>query len=180
MVAVRGDDLSGVPALAERFGVVIANHNAPDQLVLAGTNEALLATSEALRARSLRAARLPVGGAFHTPLMADAARAFRRALADVRLRPASCSTLCTTTVAPFGDVTEDLLQGMTRPVCWHQSILRLHADGVDHFVEVGPGRVLTRLVRRILGDGVVAVTAADLESHAAPRAGDIVGRDNDA
>ncbi len=166
MVVVRSADLSGVPALAERYGVVIANDNAPDQLVLSGERGALHAVSEALRTSGVRAARLPVGGAFHSPLMAGAAQELRRALLEGRLRPANCATLCTTTVAPFGDVAEDLVQGMTRAVRWRQSIERLREDGISHFVEVGPGRVLTRLTRRTLGDDVIAFTAADLLSHA--------------
>lgn len=167
MLAVAGADLSGVAALAGHFGVVVANDNAPGQLVLSGPSGALAAAAEALRADGLRAVRLPVAGGFHSPLMAGAAAEFRAAIADVEIRPVTLTALCTTTVEPFADIAEELVMGITQPVCWRQSIERLHADGVSCFVEVGPGRVLTRLVRRTLGDGVIAVTAADVLSGAA-------------
>lgn len=168
MVAVRGGDLSGVQALAEPFGVVVANDNAPGHLVLSGASKALKAVSEMLRTSGLRTAWLPVAGAFHSPVMADAARAFREALTGVRMRPPNCATLCTTTVAPFNDVADDLVLGITRPVRWRQSVQRLHADGIDYFIEVGPGRGLTQLVRRTLGNTVTAVTATEAMSHTVP------------
>jgi [acyl-carrier-protein] S-malonyltransferase len=164
MVAVSGPKLAAVDSLASKFGVVVANDNAPGQLVLSGRIEMLHAITAELRARGLRVARLPVGGAFHSSLMADVAVSFRPALADIETKAPICEAMCTTTVAPFGDVVDDLVMGITRPVRWRQSIERLHEEGIERFIEVGPGRVLTRLVRRTLGDETSALTASEVLS----------------
>jgi [acyl-carrier-protein] S-malonyltransferase len=162
MVAVSGSDLSALVPLAERYGVVIANHNSPQQVVLSGPAEAVEEARLAGRQAGLRAMRLPVGGAFHSPLMAGVVDEFAKLVEEVDFRPPQLQAICTTTAAPFSDIGAELVQGIVRPVLWHQSLERLRRDGFALMVEAGPGRVLTRLARRTYGEAVEVRTAEDV------------------
>jgi [acyl-carrier-protein] S-malonyltransferase len=151
MLAVLGHDRPTVEAVARDHGLTVANDNAPEQLVLSGPAAALEAAGSVLRRRGLRSHRLPVGGAFHSPAMTPAVAPFRAALERVELCPPDVPVLSCATAEPFGaDVRERLADALVRPVRWLELLRALHARGVTRFLEAGPGRVLTGLVRRSL------------------------------
>jgi malonyl CoA-acyl carrier protein transacylase len=120
--------------------------------VLSGERAHLAAAAEAAREAGLRAMDLPVTGAFHSPMMAGAVPEFTAALEKVEVRPARIPVLSAVTTEPFDDVRARLAQALTMPVRWRETMLALHDLGVERFVEVGPGRVLTGLAKRTLRD----------------------------
>jgi acyl transferase domain-containing protein len=158
MIAISGPSFESLPAIMERCGVVIANDNAPHQVVLSGPAAAIERTREEVTAAGLRAVRLPVRGAFHSPLMADVSLMFRSAVTEIEFRQPQLLALCSTTCAPFSDMEEELALGITRPVLWRQSVEYLHGAGFRRVVEAGPGTVLSRLVQQTVGDALDIVT----------------------
>jgi [acyl-carrier-protein] S-malonyltransferase len=140
--------------LADAHGLAVANDNSPQQVVLSGDRarfEGLMAAAQELR---LRVTELPVTGAFHSPMMAEAVPAFTAALQRVEVSPSAdgVTVLSAVTAAPFEDLRAQLAQALTMPVRWRETLLAMHDRGADRFVEVGPGRVLTGLVKRTLSD----------------------------
>jgi malonyl CoA-acyl carrier protein transacylase len=95
---------------------------------------------------------LAVTGAFHSPMMDSAEPEFAGALARVAIESPRVPVLSAVTAAPFEDIRELLARALTSPVRWRETILALHGLGADRFVEVGPGRVLTGLLKRTLKD----------------------------
>jgi malonyl CoA-acyl carrier protein transacylase len=146
MVAVLGEDDAAVRAAAAEHGLTVANDNAPGQLVLSGRIEGI----EAVDASPLRTRRLPVSGAFHSPLMAPAAQELAAALEQVELRAPRFPVISNGTAAPFVDPRAELVENLLSPVRWRETVLVLGDLGIEDFVELGPGRVLTGLVKRIL------------------------------
>ena len=173
MMAVLGLDDDDVAAACQRSEgeAWVANYNAPGQVVIAGDPVALVEVAEI--ARSLGAKRVlafPVGGAFHTPFMTPARDRLRKALATVTFHPAEPVVVANVDARPHpepGDWPGLLSAQLCGPVRWRQSLATLHGAGARTFVELGPGGVLTGLVKRALPpDGVTAVsvaTPADLE-----------------
>jgi [acyl-carrier-protein] S-malonyltransferase len=151
MLAVLGR-VDGVPALAERLGLVIANDNAPGQVVLSGPDDALDSARAELKEAGVRTVPLRVRGAFHSPAMQSAVPAFRAALAEIPFRAPSVTVFSSTTARPFDDIRRRLAEALVRPVRWRQALRALHAAGARRFLEAGPGTVLTGLVRRTLED----------------------------
>ncbi len=156
MLALRTDATAAVQ-IARYSGLAIANENSPDQTVLAGSLEALAHAEEICRERSLRSVRLPVSGAFHSAAMTPAAVPLREALAQLPLRQPEIPVLSGMTAMPFTDPRAELVAALTRPVRWVAVLRALEWRGIDRFVEAGPGRVLTKLVRRT-APGADAVT----------------------
>jgi [acyl-carrier-protein] S-malonyltransferase len=152
MMAVLGGEDESVRALAAGFGLTVANDNAPGQVVLSGASDSLSEARRQLRADGVKAIRLPVAGAFHSPLMASAAEKFRAALEPVQFRRPSLPVFSSTAAAPFEDPRDGLAAALTEPVIWQATLKRMHADGARTFLETGPGDVLTGLVRRTLED----------------------------
>jgi malonyl CoA-acyl carrier protein transacylase len=151
MVAFLGGDAQAVRALADRIGLVVANDNAPGQLVLSGTLDAIAAAEEVAREETgARTRRIDVTGAFHSPLMEPAAARLRAALERTPVAPATLPVYSNGTAAPFTDVRRELAENLLRPVRWRETLLALRAAGVERFVELGPGAVLTGLVKRTL------------------------------
>jgi malonyl CoA-acyl carrier protein transacylase len=138
--------------LADAHGLAVANDNAPQQVVLSGAREALPEAAAAAKALGLRARELPVSGAFHSPMMEGAVPEFAAALARVEVHGGEVPVFSAVTAEPFADVRAQLAQALTMPVRWRQTLLALHAEGAERFVEVGPGRVLTGLAKRTLSD----------------------------
>jgi [acyl-carrier-protein] S-malonyltransferase len=133
--------------------VVAANYNAPGQVVISGSDEGIeRATSALLQAGARRVLRLEVSGAFHSPFMARAAGAFRPAWESIPLRQPACVQVFNADAREHqeaGEIRELMVRQLTGPVRWTESVNRLWELGVRTFVEVGPRRVLTGLVKKI-------------------------------
>jgi len=161
MIAVLGLPDGTVEQVCAASGglVVVANYNAPGQVVISGSEAGLNAVSPQLQAAGAkRLVRLPVSGAFHSPLMAGAARVFAAAWEKIPLRPLRRPQVFNADAQVHQDSNEvrRLMVGqLTGPVRWTQSIQRLHQLRVDTYVEVGPRRTLTGLVKKILPGAVV-------------------------
>jgi len=157
MLALR----TGLPVaapIAERHGLAVANDNAPEQVVLSGSGAALDAAAAEAKEAGVRAMRLPVSGAFHSPAMEATVPEFAAALAETPFGEPRVPVLSGVTARPFSDPRSELAQSLTHPVRWREVLLELRACGVTHFVETGPGRVLSGLVRRTLPDAHTATT----------------------
>lgn len=133
--------------------VVAANYNCPGQLVVSGSLEGVNKACEALKAAGAkRALLLPVGGAFHSPLMQSAQAALAAAIEKTTFQPARCPVYQNVDAAPHSDPTEikaNLLAQLTAPVRWTQSVQAMARDGATTFLECGPGKVLQGLVKKI-------------------------------
>ncbi len=166
MTAVIGFERNELDALvAATQGVVVANDNSSAQVVLSGTPEAVAAVAGQLRCK--RAIPLAVSGAFHSPFMADAAAAFAAALEAVPFRDASVPVLSNTDPSPATSgalLKERLRAQMTTGVRWRETMERFAAEGINTAVEIGPGNVLSGLIKRSCeGIGTAQVSsAADL------------------
>lgn len=148
MVALLGGDIDAARGLARRTGLHVANDNAPGQVVLSGREEGVEQAMELAREFEVRARRLPVSAAFHTPLMAPAADELAAALADVAVADPAFTVISNGTARPFGDIRAELVANLLAPVRFRETLLALADEGIEHFEEVGPGRVLSGLVRR--------------------------------
>jgi [acyl-carrier-protein] S-malonyltransferase len=155
MLAVLGASEEQVTALAHQHQLVLANDNAPGQVVLAGATERLRAASRAAREQRVRAIPLDVAGAFHSPSMAAAVEPFRAELDRVELSPLAVPVISGASGRPFADVRAELAAAIVRPVRWRAAMLALAELGADTFVDFGPGEVLAKLVRRNLPDARV-------------------------
>ena len=135
-------------------GVVPANFNSPGQVVISGEEQAVDAACEQLKAAGAkRAIKLPVSGAFHSPLMEPARTELAKAIESTPFHTPGCpiyqNVTAQATLNPE-EIKANLLKQLTSPVRWTQSVLNMRAAGATHFVELGPGEVLQGLVRRIL------------------------------
>ena len=155
MAAVLALDDSKVEAVcAETAGVVVpANYNCPGQLVISGAYEAVEAACEGMKAAGAkRALILPVGGAFHSPLMEPAREKLAKAIAATELNSPICAIYQNVSASAVMDkdvIKQNLVAQLTAPVKWTQSVQAMVADGATHFTEVGPGKVLQGLVKKI-------------------------------
>ncbi len=160
MIALLGGDPAQVRALAASHDLTVANDNAPGQLVLSGALDALDAVPDAAGEIGARARRLDVAGAFHSPLMAPAADRLRAALARTPVSEPRFAVYSGASAAPFADVRAELADALLQPVRWRETVLAMHAAGARDFVEVGPGRVLSGMVKRILRAAPQEVSAS--------------------
>ena len=139
--------------------VVAANYNCPGQLVISGSAAGVAQACEALKAAGAkRALPLPVGGAFHSPLMQSAAAALAEAIEKTTFRPARCPVYQNVDARPHTDPAEikaNLLAQLTAPVRWTQLVQRMATDGITDFLECGPGKVLQGLVKKIVPTATV-------------------------
>ncbi|UGU14847.1 ACP S-malonyltransferase [Sinomicrobium kalidii] len=164
MAAVLGlEDAVVEKVCNETEGVVVAaNYNCPGQLVISGEVEAVNRACEALKeAGARRALVLPVGGAFHSPLMEPAREELAEAIAQTGFHKPACpiyQNVTTVAVTEAGEIKKNLMAQLTAPVKWTQSIQQMIADGATLFTEVGPGKVLQGLVKKI--DRSAEVTSA--------------------
>jgi [acyl-carrier-protein] S-malonyltransferase len=158
MAAVVGLEPETVEAIcAETSGaggvVVAANYNSLQQIVISGDVEAVTRAGESAKQAGAKMVRpLAVSGAFHSPLMADAEAGLREELARVNFRAPRFPVVCNATAEPVTDADtarDTLVRQLTAPVRWTEGIRRISAAGVARFIELGPGKVLTGLLRRI-------------------------------
>ena len=166
MLALVGATEEEAREIAAHAGVTVANDNAPGQVVLSGARAALAVAEEDARDHGRRTIPLDVAGAFHSPLMEPAVAPFRAALEEVEISAPRFPVLSCTTAQPFADVRAELAAALTRPVRWRETMLALDAAGVRRYVEVGPGKVLARLGKRILPGGLKVETPVPEPAHA--------------
>ncbi len=159
MAAVLGLPDEQVDAICKNHkdGVVVAaNFNCPGQIVISGEEEAIDAICPVMKeAGARRALRLPVGGAFHSPLMAPAAEDLKAAILKTEFNKPFCPIYQNVTAKASVEpeiIRENLLKQLTAPVRWTQSVQNMIADGATEFYEFGPGDVLKGLIRKINPD----------------------------
>lgn len=137
--------------------VVAANYNCEGQVVISGEKDAVEAACLRLKeAGAKRALPLPVGGAFHSPLMEPAREELAEGIEKAIFRTPSCPVYQNVTALPTTDpdeIRKNLLAQLTAPVRWTQSVVNMIGDGAGHFIELGPGKVLQGLVAKI-GSGI--------------------------
>lgn len=166
MAAVLGLEDAIVESICEETdGVVVAaNYNCPGQLVISGDVEAInLACEKLLEKGARRALVLPVGGAFHSPLMEPAREKLAQAILETTIEKPICPIYQNATAKGVTDkeeIKQNLIAQLTAPVRWTQSIQEMIKDGGTEFVEIGPGKVLTGLMRKINRE--VAASKIDL------------------
>ena len=155
MAAVLGLEDSVVEKVCEGTpGVVVAaNYNCPGQLVISGERAAITATCEALtEAGARRALVLPVGGAFHSPLMESAQETLAAAIAATNFKSPGIpiyQNVSTQGETDPENIQKNLIAQLTAAVKWTQSVRNMHADGALDFTEIGPGKVLQGLIKKI-------------------------------
>lgn len=160
MAAILALSTDKVEAIcAEVDGVVVpANYNCEGQIVISGSVEAVTEASEKMKAAGARRALiLPVGGAFHSPLMQLAADELAAGIESVKFNEPVCPVYQNVTALPTTDpqeIKKNLLAQLTAPVKWTQTVMNMVADGASDFIEVGPGKVLQGLVSKIASNQV--------------------------
>lgn len=162
MLAVIGLDEPTVDSICQEAGTQIANINCPGQIAISGPIQALERATELARQKGAqRVIPLKVSGAFHSRLMQPAADGMARAVSTLEFRDAAIPILANTTAQPLTSGTalkNELLHQLCHCVQWQKSIEWMIGQGVLHFVEVGPGQVLTGLIKRISKEAHVTST----------------------
>jgi [acyl-carrier-protein] S-malonyltransferase len=165
MAAVLGLDELTVEEVCQETGVQIANVNADDQIVIAGTRLALARALDLLSARGAkRAISLQVSGAFHSRLMSAAVERFLDALETAAFKDPAVPVVANVLAKPLtsaDEIKETLKRQLLGCVQWHRSVLYMHSMGVNTTYEFGPGKVLTNLIKRVAPD-VHALNVSDL------------------
>ena len=162
MAAVLGLDDSKVEELCATVDGIVtpANYNYPGQLVISGELKAVETACEKMKeAGAKRALVLPVGGAFHSVLMKPAEEELAAAIEQTTFHKPLCpvyQNVTTTAVSDENAIKTNLIKQLTAPVKWTQSVQQMIADGATEFIEVGPGKVLQGLVKKINKEAVVA------------------------
>ena len=155
MAAILGLENEVIEGICEKVeGIVVAaNYNCPGQLVISGTVDAINDACELLKeAGARRALVLPVGGAFHSPLMEPARAELAKAIEATKFNTPICpvyQNVTASAVTAPNEIKENLVAQLTAPVRWTQTINQMIADGVSGFTEVGPGKVLQGLVKKV-------------------------------
>ncbi|CAI8832345.1 ACP S-malonyltransferase [Chryseobacterium sp. IT-36CA2] len=164
MAAILGlDDAKVEEICAQISGIVVpANYNCPGQLVISGETPAVEEACAKLKeAGAKRALLLPVNGAFHSPLMQPAQERLAAAIENTKFRKATIpvyQNITTTAVTNPDEIKQNLIAQLTGPVKWTQSVQNMIKDGASNFVEVGPGKTLQGLIKKI--DGSVDAVSA--------------------
>lgn len=166
MAAVLGLEDNKVEEICQQTAgvVVAANYNCPGQLVISGSLDAITSACEDLKAAGARRALvLPVGGAFHSPLMEPARTELANAIDSTNFSAPLCPIYQNTTATAVSDpeeIQKNLIAQLTAPVRWTQSVNAMIEAGITNYIEVGPGKVLQGLVRKISAE--VSVSGAEI------------------
>ncbi|MCX7623776.1 MAG: ACP S-malonyltransferase [Thermomicrobium sp.] len=172
MLAVIGLDRETLAAIAAETGAELANENAPNQSTLSGREEALERAAALARAHGARrVVRLPVNAAFHSSLMRPVAEELARDLAKVPIRPPRAPLIACSDARLLSDpedLRRELVAQIAAPVRWVDVVHRAIELGVTSFWEIGPGQVLSGLVRRIAPDAIVRTAEQLLHEQPAP------------
>jgi len=155
MAAVIGLNVDLIESICEKVGGIIktANYNCPGQVVISGEKKSIESACEILKKNGAkRAIILPVGGAFHSPLMTSAKNKLAMEIEKIKFNTPSCPIYQNFSNNPETDpekIKFNLIEQMTSPVKWTQCVEKMIKNGVNKFVEVGPGKVLQGLVKKI-------------------------------
>ncbi len=176
MIAVSLSAADAAEVIAgEKLSLIIANENAPTQMVLSGSTDEIRRAAEIFKARKVRATVLQVAGAFHSTFVADAAVPFRAAVAGASLKAPSIPVYANTTGTPYpadvAAITDLLGNQLANPVRFIAGVEAMYAAGIRTFVEVGPGAKMSGLVKSILGDR--PFTSIGLDASAGKRPGSV-------
>jgi len=167
MVAIIGLDEASLAEICQETDTRIANINCPGQLVISGAVENLSKATELAKSRGAhRAIPLQVSGAFHTPLMQMAVNAMSEIIANLAFNEPKIPIIGNTTAQPLNTadlIKEELCQQLCNCVQWQHSVEYIVANGVSTFIEIGPGKVLTGLIKRI-NRSVKLINIGDAES----------------
>jgi [acyl-carrier-protein] S-malonyltransferase len=167
MAAIIGLDEALLAEICQKTEAVIANINSPGQIVISGGADNIKKAMEmATAAGASRAIELQVSGAFHSPLIRTAVAGMTKYLNETEFKDPAISIIGNTTGEPLTTaeaVKTELRNQLTNPVQWQRSIEYIYAKGVPTFIEIGPGRVLTGLIRRINKEART-INLNDLES----------------
>lgn len=163
MAAVIGLDEKAVDEIcgdACASGIVQpANYNSPGQIVISGDIDAVRKAMDIAKQRGARIVKeLVVSGAFHSPLMEAAKEELKKAIDAAPIRDARVPVYANATAKPVtaaGEIRDALIMQLTSPVRWQESVANMSADGITRFVEIGPGKVLQGLIKRILSGGTI-------------------------
>ena len=166
MAAIIGMDDVSVEEICLESGAQIANINCPGQIVVSGSSEAIARSMDLAQARgAIGVVPLEVSGAFHTPFMQPAVEGMAQAISQINFSPPSVPIVANSTAKPITTIDEvkgELLQQLCQSVKWQASVEYMEEAGVSTFIEVGPGIVLTKLIRRIAKKAQV-LNMSDLE-----------------
>ena len=167
MAAIIGMDEASVEEICLESGAQIANINCPGQIVVSGSSEAIACSMDLAQSRgAIGVVPLEVSGAFHTPLMQPAVDGMAQAISRINFSPPEVPIVANSTAKPvttIDEVKEELLQQLCQSVKWQASVEYMAGVGVSTFIEVGPGIVLTKLIKRIAKKAQV-FNMSDLES----------------
>ena len=167
MVAIIGFDEASLAAVCGETDTCIANFNCPGQLVISGANENLTKAAELAKARGAnRAIPLQVSGAFHTPLMQSAADGMSEIVASLSFQNPTVPVVANTTALPLTTaeaIKEELLRQICNGIQWQRSIEYMIDQGTSTFIEIGPEKVLSGLIKRISRD-VQTLNIGDVEA----------------
>jgi [acyl-carrier-protein] S-malonyltransferase len=166
MAAIMGVDEASLGEICNQTGTRIANINSPGQIVISGAREDLAQALDVLKSRGGRAIPLQVSGAFHSQVMQPAADGLAQVVASLTFRPARIPIIANTTAQPVTStamIKEELLRQLCNCVRWQDSVQYMISNGVTRFIEIGPGKVLTGLIKRINKD-VSTVNISDAEA----------------
>ena len=167
MAAIVGLDEAKVRELCAESAVEVANLNCPGQIVISGAEEKIAVACESAKTKGARrAVPLPVAGAYHSRLMASAGPKLQAALAGVSIQPLEVMVISNVTAQPHGgpdSVQRRLVEQVTAPVRWEDSIRYLLAQGFTRFIELGPGTTLSGFMKRI-EKGAQVLNVADVAS----------------
>ena len=166
MLAVQAE-IPAIEALLSNLNLdlVLANRNSPNQGVVSGPTPDIEKAAKACRKQKIRAVKLPVAAAFHSHLVAEAAKPFNAFAADQAIAPTEIQVLSNTTGKPYETDSEKIRSvlghQLMHPVCFMENIETMHKNGVSLFVEAGPKTVLTGLVNRILDADTITAKSMD-------------------
>jgi [acyl-carrier-protein] S-malonyltransferase len=155
MAAMMGIEEAALSEICQQTGTIIANYNSPGQLVISGANEDITRAVELAKLKGARAIPLQVSGAFHSPLMQPAVDGLAKVLDGVTFNDPEVPIISNVTAQPLsgnGQIRDELLKQLCSGVQWQRSIEHMLDYGVGKFIEIGPGKVLAGLIKRINRD----------------------------
>ena len=155
MTAIIGFDENALAGICRETGTWVVNVNCPGQLVVSGAREAVAKAGELAKAKGARVVPLPVSGAFHTPLMQSTVDGMAKLISNLTFKDPTVPVIANTIARPLtkaSAIKEELMNQLCHCVQWQRSVEYMVGQGVTTFIEIGPGKVLTGLIKRINKD----------------------------